>query len=199
MRLTSPLSLKTPVLVRLLLTGLLAYAAPLAIASEAPPAAALSSSGGTTETTLPRRGSGLLRWKWLVRLYQVSLYLAPSAADAVSAAPKRLRMDYLRGFSQAEMARATEQTIGRNIDAATLLTLQPSLAKWNALYPAIKSGDYLEFDHLTEGTLIMRHNGTVLGTLVDEAFAQSLFAIWIGANPVDPELRDKLISSKGQR
>jgi hypothetical protein len=188
-----------PRLRRLLLTGLLACAAPFAAANEAPPTAALRLSEDAQETTLPRRGSGLLRWKWLVRLYHASLYLAPSAADAVSAAPKRLRMDYLHAFSRAEMAHATEQTIGRNIDAATLLTLQPSLAKWNALYPAIKAGDCLEFDHLAEGSLIMRHNGTVLGSLVDEVFAQALFAIWIGTNPVDRDLREKLISAPRQR
>ena len=187
--------LMTPPLRRLLLTGLLAYAVPFAAASEAPATAVLRARGDPQETTLPRRGSGLLRWKWLVRLYEASLYLAPSATDAVSATPKRLRMDYLHGFSQAEMVQATEQTLGRNIDAATLLALQPSLAKWNALYPAIKAGDCLEFDHLAEGSLIMRHNGKVLGSLVDEVFAQALFAIWIGANPVDRDLREKLISA----
>ncbi|MCS6244222.1 MAG: chalcone isomerase family protein [Opitutus sp.] len=186
------LSLRT-----LLLTGLLACAAPFAAASEPPHTAALRVSDDAQETTLPLRGNGLLRWKWLVRLYHASLYLAPSAIDAVSAAPKRLRMDYLHGFSRAEMVHATEQTIGRNIDAATLLTLQPSLAKWNALYPAIKVGDCLEFDHLSGGFLIMRHNGTVLGSLVDEVFAQALFAIWIGANPVDRDLRQKLIQPQG--
>jgi hypothetical protein len=198
MRFTPPLRLTSTALRGLLLTVLLASAVPLP-ASEAPPAAALRASGDVKETTLPRRGSGLLRWKWLVRLYHASLYLAPTAADAVAAAPKRLRMDYLRGFSRAEMVQATEQTIGRNIDAATLLSLQPSLAKWNALYPAIKAGDSLEFDHLAEGTLVMRHNGTELGSIVDEVFAQALFAIWIGANPVDRDLREKLISTPKQR
>jgi len=189
----------TPPLRRLLLTGLLACAAPFAAASEPPHTAPLRASEDAQETILQRRGSGLLRWKWLVRLYHASLYLAPSAADAVSAAPKRLRMDYLHDFSQAEMVYATEQTIGRNIDATTLLALQPSLAKWNALYPGIKGGDCLEFDHLAGGTLIMRHNGTVLGSLVDEVFAQALFAIWIGTNPVDQDLREKLISAPRQR
>jgi hypothetical protein len=45
----------------------------------------------------------------------------------------------------------------------------------------------------------MRHNGTVLGSLVDEVFAQALFAIWIGTNPVDRDLREKLISAPRQR
>jgi len=183
----------------LLLIGLLVSATPFAAAGEPPPTAALRAIGAASETTLPLRGSGLLRWKWLVRLYHASLYLPSSATDAVAASPKRLRMDYLHGFSRADMVHATEQTIGRNIDAATLLVLQPSLAKWNALYPAIKVGDSLEFDHLAGGTLRMRHNGKELGSLVDEVFAQALFAIWIGGNPVDRDLREKLISARAQR
>jgi hypothetical protein len=181
---------------RLLLICLVARLATISFASEPPSSATLAARGDGTEITLPLRGTDILRWKWVVRLYHVSLYLAPSADDAVAASPKRLRMDYLRNFTRDDMVRATDSTIGRNLDAAALLSLQPSLAKWNALYPAIKAGDYLEFDHLADGTLLMRHNATVLGSLVDERFAKALFAIWIGPKPVDIDVRNQLISPR---
>ena len=185
-----------PALRGLLFISLVAGSAPFVTALEPAPASCRVAHADGTATTLPRRGSGLLRWKWVVRLYHASLYLDSTAGDTVSASPKRLRMDYLHGFTRADMVSATEQTIGRNVDAATLLALQPTLAKWNALYPVITSGDCLEFDHLAGGTLVMRHNGTVLGTLDDEVFAQALFAIWIGANPVDQNLSEKLVNQR---
>ena len=166
-----------------------------AAAGEPPAQVVLSWSGQTTETTLPQRGSDILRWKWLVRLYHVSLYLAPTAEDVISSAPKRLRMDYLRTFSRDDMVRATELTIGRNLDATTLKALQPWLEIWNASYPTIAVGDCLEFDHLPGGILLMRHNGMLCGSLTHEGFARALFAIWLGPNPVDVSVRDQLIRS----
>ena len=179
---------------RLILIFFMVCLANMVFAAEPAPTANLYSPGNDTYTTLPLRGSGQLRWRWVLRLYQTSLYLSPAAKEAVNAVPKRLRMDYLRDFSRDDMVRATDLTIGNNIDAATLLALQPSLTQWNALYPAIKAGDYIEFDHFTGGGLSMRHNGTTLGTVVDEGLARALFAIWIGPNPVSRDLRDKLVS-----
>jgi Chalcone isomerase-like len=145
---------------------------------------------------LALRGADMLVWKWLVDLYVAALYLPPGVSGvdaAVAATPKRLRMEYARDFTKANMVEATDETLGRNVTPAERLALQASLTAWNALYPAPKKGDVVTFDHLPGGDLIMSLNGTELGRIHDEAFARALFAIWIGANPVKNSLRDTLI------
>ena len=149
------------------------------------------------ETTLPLRGAQLLKYKWIISLYVAGLYLPPATlttpAAAVAASPKRLAMHYARDIPREKMIEATDETIGNGLTPAQVSALAGSLKTWNALYPAPHENDVLTFDHLPGGTLIMSLNGKEVGRLTDEAFAQALFAIWIGNTPVKESLRDTLI------
>jgi hypothetical protein len=149
------------------------------------------------EAAVPLRGAELLKYKWVISLYVAGLYLPPDALTtpvaAVAATPKRLALHYARDIPREKMVEATDETIGRGLTSAQDSALAGSLKTWNALYPATRENDVLTFDHLPGGTLIMALNGKELGRVVDEAFAQALFAIWIGATPVKESLRDTLI------
>lgn len=148
-------------------------------------------------TTVPLTGAALLKYKWVISLYVAGLYVpagtAATSTAAVAVSPKRLVMDYSRDIPREKMVEATDSTIGNGLTEAQRLALQPSLTAWNAMYPAPKENDVLTFDHLPGGLLIMSKNGTEIGRLTDEAFAQALFAIWIGEEPVKESLRDTLI------
>ena len=138
-------------------------------------------------TSVPLCGAALLKYKWVISLYVAGLYVpagtAATPAAAVAAVPKRLLMNYARDIPREKMVEATDSTIGNGLTEAQLAALQPSLTAWNALYPAPLENDVLTFDHLPGGILIMSRNGTEIGRLTDEAFAQALFAIWIGKRP----------------
>jgi hypothetical protein len=145
---------------------------------------------------VPLRGADMLTWKWIVDLYVVALYVPSTTTDCVAASPKRLRCEYARSFTREQMVEATNKTIGRGLTAEQVAALQPALIAWNALYPAPAKGDVVDFDHLPGGVLVMRHNGTELGRVSDEAFAQALFAIWIGKEPVKESVRDELVRAR---
>ncbi len=151
-------------------------------------------------TSVPLSGAALLKYKWVISLYVAGLYVpvgtAATPAAAVAATPKRLLMNYARDIPREKMVEATDSTIGNGLTEAQRAALQPSLTAWNALYPAPLENDVLTFDHLPGGLLIMSRNGTEIGRLTDEAFAQALFAMWIGSDPVKESLRDTLIGKK---
>lgn len=170
----------------------------------AAPLAAVEVSGKTIPdtatvgtTTVPLCGAALLKYKWVISLYVAGLYVpagtAATPAAAVAVTPKRLLMAYARDIPREKMVEATDSTIGNGLSEAQRAALQPSLTAWNALYPAPLENDVLTFDHLPGGVLIMSRNGTEVGRLTDEAFAEALFAIWIGDQPVKESLRDTLI------
>ena len=158
---------------------------------------AIPDSATVGSATVPLSGAALLKYKWVISLYVAGLYVpagtAHTAAAAVAVSPKRLLMDYARDIPREKMVEATDGTIGNGLSEAQRTALQPSLTAWNALYPAPRENDVLTFDHLPGGVLIMSLNGTEVGRLTDEAFAQALFAIWIGEQPVKESLRDTLI------
>lgn len=154
-------------------------------------------SAAVGSATVPLSGAALLKYKWVISLYVAGLYVPAgtpaTAAAAVAVSPKRLLMNYARDIPREKMVEATDSTIGNGLSDAQRLALQPSLTAWNALYPAPQENDVVTFDHLPGGLLIMSNNGAEIGRLTDEAFAQALFAIWIGEDPVKESLRDTLI------
>lgn len=166
--------------------------------------AAVETSGRTIpdaatidKTDVPLRGADLLKYKWVISLYVAGLYLPKvteaTPAAAVAATPKRLLMHYARDIPREKMVEATDETIGNGLTPEQVTAIAASQKTWNALYPAPRENDVLTFDHLPGGTLIMTLNGKELGRLTDDAFAQALFAIWIGKKPVKESLRDTLI------
>ena len=152
------------------------------------------------DTTVPLRGADLLKYKWVISLYVAGLYLpqatAATPAAAVAATPKRLLMHYARDIPREKMVEATDETIGIGLTPEQVTAITASQKTWNVLYPAPRDNDVLTFDHLTGGTLIMTLNGKEVGRLTDDAFAQALFAIWIGEHPVKASLRDTLIGKE---
>ena len=166
--------------------------------------AAVETSGRTIpdsatigSTDVPLRGADLLKYKWVISLYVAGLYLPKATeatpAAAVAATPKRLLMHYARDIPREKMVEATDETIGNGLTPEQVTAVAANLKTWNALYPAPRENDVLTFDHLPGGTLIMTLNGKELGRLTDDVFAQALFAIWIGKQPVKESLRDTLI------
>lgn len=142
---------------------------------------------------LALRGADLLRWKWIVKIYVAACWLPAGAVDPVVAAPKRLAFTYRREFSAADLIKATNSTIVAGLTEAEHVALAPSLARWNAGYPAVVAGDHLVIDHLTDGTAVLSVNGVELVRVTDPAFARALCAIWLGPKTFDTDLRAALI------
>lgn len=160
--------------------------ASLALAAEWPATVAV---GGQE---LGLRGTGRLTWAWW-KIYDVALH-APAAGDPTAAGvPRRLAFRYLRDFSAEDLGKATTKTARERIGTAPAAEIEAGITAINALWPAVVEGDELTLAYAPGQGTTVAHNGSVRGTVPGDAFAGVLFAIWLGADPIDADLRQDLL------
>ena len=171
----------------------------------AAPAAAVTVAGVSfeprierTQPTLVLHNAALMRWKVLFKVYVAGLYLEPGAAPqrVLEDVPKRLEIEYLRGFTAEQFARSTELAVAANVDAATLERLRPRLAELNALYRSVEAGDRYALTYLPGVGTELSLNGEPLGRVEGADFATAVFSIWLGPRPVDAELKSRLLAAR---
>jgi hypothetical protein len=141
------------------------------------------------------RGSGRLTWAWW-KIYDVALH-APAGSDPIAAAtPRRLAFRYLRDFSAEDLGKATSKTARERIGSAPAAEVEAGITAINALWPAVVEGDELTLTYSPGQGTTVAHNGTPRGTVAGDAFAGVLFAIWLGADPIDEDLRQELAGTR---
>ncbi len=149
------------------------------------------------QTPLTLRGSERFSWLWY-KVYDVALHLPSTATreQALGEVPRRITFRYLRGFSAEDLAKATSKTIAERRGSAPSPEIDAGLAAINAMWPTVVIGDELTLTYTPGvGTTVAR-NDAVLGTVAGASFSSVLFSIWIGAKPIDDDLRDGLLGKK---
>jgi hypothetical protein len=143
---------------------------------------------------LELRGSGRFTWLWY-KVYDVALWLPAEvpAAQVLEDRPRRIAFRYLRAFTAAELAKATSKTVEERIGSTPRVEIDAGVTAINALWPAVVVGDELILDYRPGSGTTVTHNATVLGTVAGSAFASVLFAVWLGSDPIDEDLRDGLL------
>ena len=117
------------------------------------------------ETPLRLHGTGLLRYKLVLKGYVAALYLDDSFAERVTSesvlgdVPRRLEIEYFWSIPADAFATATREGIANNTDAALYAELQPSIAAMNALYRDVAPGrrPAHHLDVPPEGRASLRH------------------------------------------
>ncbi len=144
---------------------------------------------------LPLKGAGLLRWKWVFRIYVGAFYQPAGVAEAdlLGAAPKRLAFTYRRAFSADDLVKATDATVFRDLPETEVVRLKPILATWNAGYPAVVEGDMLTIDHRVDGDLVLAVNGSERARVRDPAFARAMFGIWLGPQAISDRFKAAML------
>lgn len=149
------------------------------------------------EEDLALRGADLLRWKWVVKIYVAALYLPSqlASAQALDDGPRRIAFHYCRAFTAEQLVEATNATITRGLDPTVATAITPELTAFNALYRPVKEGDVMAIDYQPGVGTTMRLNEVVIGTVPGAAFARALFAIWLGDQAVDDDLKEALLGT----
>jgi hypothetical protein len=167
-----------------------------------PPASATSLEGVTFErglvahgAPLALRGAALLRYRVVIKAYVAALYLPPEAPSerVLADVPKRLEIEYFWALRAADFARATDEGIARNVDAATLERLRPRIDRINALYQDVEPGDRYAITYVPGRGTELALDGRPLGVIEGADFAAALFAIWLGDAPLDAGLKARLL------
>lgn len=138
---------------------------------------------------------GLLRFMVFIKGYVAALYLGEGVQPGTVLAdvPKRLEIDYFHAIKAGDFAKATDEWIAANVDAATMVKLRPRIDTLNALYLDVKPGDRYSLTYVPGAGTVLAFNGKPRGTIEGADFAAALFAIWLGEKPLDASLKAQLL------
>lgn len=159
--------------------------------------AAFPDSLRSREANLSLHRAALLRWMRLVKVYVAALYLAPGgdAGRVLEDVPKRLEIEYLRGFTREQFVEVTEAKLADNVDAETFARLRPRIDELNALYRDVEAGDRYALTYVPGEGTELSYNGKPLGRVEGAEFGAAMFAIWLGPAPVDERLKRELLGN----
>lgn len=147
---------------------------------------------------LKLNGAGL-RKKMVFKVYAVALYLENTSQDASqvigSDQTKRVRMYMLRDLDKKTITDAISDGFKKNA-GAKLPALQPKLDTFKAAIPDLKKGDDLVLTYVPgQGTHVQTKSGQAI-SVEGKDFADALFSVWLGKDPVDDGLKDGMLGKK---
>ncbi len=145
--------------------------------------------------TLKLNGAGL-RKKMMFKVYVGSLYVETPSKDAAalvsSSEVKSMRLSILRSLKGSQVSEAIAEGFERN-SKDQLPKLQERLKKLEQMIPDVKEGDEIAFNAAPEKGIQVLVRGTERGTIEGRDFADALFSVWLGPNPVQEDLKAALL------
>jgi hypothetical protein len=148
---------------------------------------------------LQLHGTGLLRYRVLIKAYVAALYLAESfggeatPTTVLADTPRRLEIEYFWMIPANEFAKATVEGISQSTDPETFARLRDRIDRLNKMYENIEPGDRYALTYLPGAGTELAHNGRRLGMIEGADFSSALFAIWLGERALDDSLRSQLL------
>lgn len=138
------------------------------------------------------------RMKFIVRVYVAGLYLEHPQKDAA----KILAADEARAVQMKLLLKLDKKTVADAIVAAfrrnsqaQLPALKDRLDKLEASFRDVAEGDQLTFTYLPGKGTQVKGPGTDL-TVPGKDFADALFAVWLGGDPVDAGLKRGMLGEE---
>jgi hypothetical protein len=149
---------------------------------------------GLEGAALELRSLGLLRWYFL-KGYVAALYLGDGVAPAAALddVPKRLEIHYFHGIPGEKFGPAAESVLARSLDPARLAALRERVDHMASLFEDVRPGDRYSLTYVPGRGTELAKNGEPLGSVPGADFAAAYFGIWLGADPLDRDLRDQLL------
>jgi Chalcone isomerase-like len=156
--------------------------------------AAVSGAG----VNLQLNGMGVRREKVFFKAYVIALYLKKPTTDAQAAIrtndAKSIVMTMLRDIGREMFIRAVESGISRN-SGPVMPILRARLDLLEQALPDLRKGDVLELTWVPDTGTLVRGQGKTM-TIPGKDFADALFAVWLGPNPVEVALKRALLGGE---
>lgn len=182
---------------RLLPLFLLAVALPLQAAEVA--GVKFDDQARVADSALKISGAGLRRRFVFVQVYAVALYVMDTKADRVTQhGAKRVAIHMLRDVDADTFSKALADGMRANHDEKTMQSLAGRIAELTAIMAAAKqarNGMNIDLDWVPgTGTRVMLDGKEAGKPIAGEDFYQALLRIWLGPNPVQPDLKKSLLA-----
>jgi Chalcone isomerase-like len=144
---------------------------------------------------LKLNGAGL-RKKAIFKVYVAALYVEipskDSAALLAANGIKSMRLHILRSLKGSQVSDAIAEGFERN-SKDQVPKLKPRLDKLSAMIPDVKEGDEIALTWVPDKGTVVSVLGTDRGTIEGRDFADALFAVWLGPDPVQDDLKKALL------
>jgi hypothetical protein len=146
---------------------------------------------------LKLNGLGLRQATFLkVNVYVAALYVAQPSRDGNAIlkanAPKEIVLHFVRDVGRADLNKGWEEGFENNAKSE-LPALKARIESFKGMMADVKTGQRLRFVHKPGAGVNVEVAGAAKGTIAGDDFARALFAIWLGANPPNPELKAGLL------
>ena len=147
--------------------------------------------------TLKLNGIGL-RKKVVFKVYVAGLYLESPSKDAAvviaSDQVKRVQLSVLRSLKAAQVTEAIAEGFEKN-SKAQMGALKDRLSKFNAMFADVVEGDQILMTYVPGKGTLVSVKGAEKGSVEGKDFADALFSVWLGPNPVQEDLKKALLGS----
>lgn len=155
----------------------------------------LPDSAQVGTVTLVLNGMGL-RTKYMVKVYVAGLYLPQKSSDANAIlkadAPKRMVMHFVRGISKNQFTDGFSEGFEKNSSVAAK-SLKTDIDRFFSALDAVKEGDEVIFTYVPGTGTTVTFAGQERLTIQGQAFAEMLFAVWLGSKPPNESLKTGLL------
>lgn len=153
--------------------------------------------------SLRLNGAGV-RYKVFFKVYVAALYLPEeknTTADVLAMpGAKRVTLVMMRDLSNDDLGQRFMDGLRANLDIderSKLIKPMISFGKMFSLVPVLKKGDILTFDWVPGTGVVCQFNGQKMGeTINDLSFYNAVLRIWIGKEPADEALKQKMLNAK---
>ena len=165
------------------------------------PATAKDVDGNQVPDTVTREGKTLrligagIRTKWMFNVYVGALYAEKPTFNAAnlikSDQVKAMDMHLLRDVGKDKIVESIREGFEKQ-SKAQIPALQARLDQLAAAVPDLKKGDVLTLTYVPEKGVVVA--GAAKETVIPgKDFADALFSVWLGPDPVDADLKRKLL------
>jgi hypothetical protein len=145
--------------------------------------------------TLKLNGAGL-RKKMVFKVYVAGLYLETASKDPAALISsdqiKSMRLSILRTLKGSQITEAIVEGFEKN-SKAQMGALKARLEKFNAMFPDVAEGDQIEMTYVPGKGTVVTAKGAEKGIIEGKDFADALFSVWLGSNPVQEDLKKALL------
>ncbi len=145
--------------------------------------------------TLKLNGMGL-RKKVLFKVYVAGLYVENPSKDAAklisSDEVKSITLNILRSLSGSQIGEAISGGFWHN-SKAQMGALTDRLQKLTGMFPAVGEGDQIVLTYVPGKGTSVTAKDQAKGVIEGKDFADALFSVWLGGNPVQEDLKKALL------
>ncbi len=145
--------------------------------------------------TLKLNGMGL-RTKVVFKVYVAGLYLETPSRDAAAILAaeevKSIRLAVLRSLKGSQVMEAIEEGFEKN-SKSQMPALKPKLDRLGKIVPNVEKGDDIVLTYVPGKGTVVSVKGAEKGVIEGKDFADALFGVWLGANPIQEDLKKELL------